>query len=254
MSSNAWLPADALIGPAVRAPIARAVRDWSTSWFGSRATLRLTELQTRKHDAADPGHGQWRRQSTGIWTAIAASTLARLRAKALDLAHGVRAQSGRETLLLTAFEERMISDLARSIEAALGTTQPEVHASEALAKPGDGICATVGETSRPDALRILISLDHVIASRTARLPPPRPRQGLSNLSHALGRSRLHIEARLGTAELRLEELQGLAPGDVLILDRRLDEPAEVVAAQRSLLRGRLDSSPLVTLIMEPQEQ
>ncbi|MHC4192959.1 MAG: FliM/FliN family flagellar motor switch protein [Planctomycetota bacterium] len=49
---------------------------------------------------------------------------------------------------------------------------------------------------------------------------------------------ISVTAQLGSAMLTLEEVVGLCPGDVLLLDRAIDEPVDLVAEGRPLLRGR----------------
>lgn len=48
---------------------------------------------------------------------------------------------------------------------------------------------------------------------------------------------ISITAQLGSAMLTLEEVVSLSPGDVLLLDKAIDEPVDLVIEHRPLLRG-----------------
>jgi len=50
---------------------------------------------------------------------------------------------------------------------------------------------------------------------------------------------LPIEIRLGAAQLAIGELLELAPGSVVALERRAEDPVEIVAAGRVIARGEM---------------
>ncbi len=55
----------------------------------------------------------------------------------------------------------------------------------------------------------------------------------------LGDVPMQLEIRLGGAELAIEELLKLATGDVVALERRADDPVEIVAGGRVIARGEM---------------
>lgn len=255
MIVRAWLPDEALVGPEVRAPVEAAVADWSHAWFAGRASLRLTALEPRPPLwAAELGASAWQRHGEALWIASPAPALSRLRAKALDMAATPRTETPRDAALLRGLERRMLSDLARAVERALGIPSAAAPPAPGTGSPGaECLCAIIAEPSGAEAVRLAIPREPVAAFRKARMSPPRRRDRPAPRGAALAGARLSIEARLGTAQVTLEELRALAPGDVLLLERRLDEPAELFAAGETepFARGLLDAAERMTIIIQP---
>jgi len=182
--------------------------------------------------------------------------VARLRSRALDLSPPPpRAETDRDAALLRGFDRRMLEDLAARVEAALAVGAPEDGAAAGASPPGaDCLCAMVAEADGAEALRLAIPKAPVIAFRKAAVAAPPRRSPPAPRRKALAAAPIRVEARLGSARLSLEELRSLAPGDVLLLERRLDEPAELFAAgdARAFAAGRLDAAERLTLIIEPR--
>jgi len=252
-----WLPADALVGPAVRDPIERAVAEWSSGWFAGRADLRLTALEPRPPLwAAELGRAAWHRRGAAVSLAVPPPALSRLRGKALDMRNAVRPETERDAALLRGFEARMVADLAARIETALGICGRAATDASPAADPWAGgaaaLCAIVAEPDGAEALRLAVPLEHAIAFRKKGLPPARRRPRPTRRDAALAHAKVRIGARLGSAALTLGEFRSLAPGDVLVLDRGLDQPVELLAdgGTQCFARGRLDRSERMTLIVE----
>jgi flagellar motor switch protein FliN len=62
--------------------------------------------------------------------------------------------------------------------------------------------------------------------------------GLSNLQHLMD-VKIPLRIRLGSARMNLEEILRITPGSILELDRREDEPLEVLANGRVIARGQV---------------
>src|SRR4051794_10453374 len=104
MTPCSWLPADCLIGPAIRSPIEQAVEAWSRSWFGGRADLRLTAFEPRPPLwASELGNAAWKRPRGSVSLAIPAPALLRLRVMALDMRITTRAETPRDAAFLRGF-------------------------------------------------------------------------------------------------------------------------------------------------------
>ncbi len=50
---------------------------------------------------------------------------------------------------------------------------------------------------------------------------------------------LQVDVRLGSAEITIGELLELQPGDALALERRLDEPVELIVGEQVIAQGEL---------------
>jgi flagellar motor switch/type III secretory pathway protein FliN len=188
--------------------------------------------------------------------AVPAPSLARLRGKALDIRVSLRPETERDASLLRGFETRMMADLASRVETALGIGMAGRNAATSAADPwalgASAICGIVAEADGAEAVRLAVPLEHVVAFRKAGLAPPRRRRASARREDALRPGKVGVEARLGSAELNIGELRSLAPGDVLVLDRGLDEPTELLIADggQPFARGRLDGAERITLILE----
>jgi flagellar motor switch protein FliN/FliY len=66
-----------------------------------------------------------------------------------------------------------------------------------------------------------------------------PLQGAS--LHALSGLALPVRIRIGSASMTVGELTRLGAGSVIALDRRVDEPVEVLIGDRVVARGELVS-------------
>ncbi|WP_457447627.1 FliM/FliN family flagellar motor switch protein [Roseateles sp. P5_E4] len=71
------------------------------------------------------------------------------------------------------------------------------------------------------------------ASGRLGVPANPPLPGV-HLEHALAQVQVPLVAQLGRADINLDELMQLAPGDVLLLKETLDEPLRVIAPGSSL--------------------
>ena len=70
------------------------------------------------------------------------------------------------------------------------------------------------------------------------VPPPQPAAAPPALA-ALYDIPVKVEAVLGGARMRVDELLGTGPGSVIELDRRVGEPVDVIVNGRLLARGEL---------------
>jgi len=77
-----------------------------------------------------------------------------------------------------------------------------------------------------------------------RVEPPTPDPAAARLLESVVRGlELGVTARLGEAEVSLfDEILHLEVGDVLVLDRRLGEPVELLAGGRTLFEGHLGTA------------
>jgi flagellar motor switch/type III secretory pathway protein FliN len=211
MSAREWLPDGALPGRALSAALEEAVERWSKAWFADRP------LALRRIDSAAPAP-------------CGGGTLARR-----ALAAGAQDQAGTpaDTALLAALERRILADLE---ETALGAVTGRRPASaEAV------LSVQVGD-SDGDLASVAISREAAIRFRKGAMPAPRKRPQVAQRRRALGSVRVAVEARLGSAEVALAELRSLAPGDVIVLDRALSEPAELKVRGRLLARATVDEA------------
>ncbi|HEY5723956.1 MAG TPA: FliM/FliN family flagellar motor C-terminal domain-containing protein [Allosphingosinicella sp.] len=242
ISHRAWLPREALVGPEFRSAVAETVRAWSAAWFPA---LRLEAREI------EPGGRAWTDEGTALrWlgyaesVAIAATPVsaASLVARALDSGPGQKAETDRDRALLKGLEHGMFADLAARLSEALGAEarRRPADVKEVWPAPEGATVRVVDD--KGEAFRLAVGLGELVAFRKSRIAKaPSPRQPLMARSSSLRPVRVDVEARLGKAQVPLSDLRGLVPGDVLILDRTLAEPADLSLAgsDRVFARARL---------------
>ena len=221
-----WLPAEASERGAVRAAVETVIAGWASHWFG-RGDLRLFEWALAERGRpVDPA--AWRPCGPGLEVCCPVRAANRLAGLALDARLEGMDLGERDRLLVSAFARRIVDDLVERLRRLfVGDTETV----QTVARPDDRrITASIADGSD-----VLISLSVSTAlllgltRRTLPAPPVAARIAGDRLS-ALGHSAVRLEVTLGTATLSLAEAKGLACGDVLVLDRRLADPAELSLA------------------------
>jgi len=150
------------------------------------------------------------------------------------------------TSLAARLGEALVETLARRL---LGTTPAAAAAElrwdaegvpEAWLAPGAG-AALHGLSP---ALPFVIALSPALVA--ASLPKARAgrdgREALAPRSGAVETCAVELQAVVGNAELELGELARLSPGDVIVLDRRLDEPLALQLGVHRVARVQLGTA------------
>lgn len=211
-----WLPSEAFSANLVEAALAGIVEEWASVWLSNAGALRVDVkgveeiLSCPSRIAVD---GQ----------AVAASFDGHGKRLVLELALGIRLDGASlgetDHRLLDSFSARLFHDLVERLDQHLG----------GVVTDGGGILETVVLTSSADG-----ELVHLRLSQHALVPlikrgigtsphtsEPVPRQ------QALAATPVALEAVLGKSQLSMDELRGLAVGDVLVLDRAVDGPIDL---------------------------
>ena len=231
-AAHAWLPIETVARPQVRHLLEDAVSAWSKAWFTSRH-LAITAVRPI------PGVVQPRadRPVFGATTAIgySARAIARLLDWALDTRLDEVAVLAADQEVLDGFERAMMEDLAARIEAAIEAPNAD---AVTLATPAGGLETTIGDEAAGDLITFTLSLAALLPAIRGSLPPPARRFPLAAMGDAIEASSLSVEALLGHADIRLSDLDGLAPGDVLVLQTRLDAGVGLSLTGSSSTLGR----------------
>lgn len=238
-----WLPLEAVERNAVRAAAEACVAEWSAHWF-ARGELVLSGWALVAPGAApDPGA---RDAGRGLQVACPTRAALRIACQALDVRLEQLDANGRDRALAAALARRIVDDLVARMG---GLLSPEGDGGGA----GRRLIATISDRNDP-LVSVGLPAERLVALCRRTLPPPGPRpQSPAPRHEALGRTRLRLEVNLGEAAVSLAEARGLAVGDVILLDRRLDEAVDLTAARSPALvaRGVLaDAEGQVALILQ----
>lgn len=248
MSSPAWnwLPDDALSSPEVLGLVDQAITEWSDRWFRNhrlvRQQLRYASAPTFLPSVA----------STARFTLRSApATVEALAGQALDADLSRLEKTEGDHVILSALSDDLLKDLAETLEACFG---PVGIAPDDIGAADGVLIELVTEEGRK-AVAIETSRAVLAQARLAALPERAPRgDALTPIRTAMADVTLTLSARLGSAEISLPEARRLAPGDVIVLDRPLDEALDLVPSTggAALACARLvDAASPHSLRLEP---
>lgn len=156
---------------------------------------------------------------------------------------------------LSKLEESLLSDLVTAVlEGFLATWRPhhdlKPDSQACKGQPSiqfeltEEICRIVFQARRADeTLEITLLLPcRRLAVPAGKTVAAMPRISPQELSHALmehlHRMRVTVVARLASTAVSFREALDLGPGDVLLLEKPIDGPVEVVVDGRTLFQGR----------------
>lgn len=219
-----WLPAEAVERDAVSAAAEAVVAEWAAHWF-ARGEFRLASWGLASPDRV-PGEAGSRACDGGVEATCSTRAAARLAGFALDARGEATDLNDRDRLVVSAVARQIVDDLAQRLRRLGGReSPPEATSGTRLVVAGIAEGADV-----LFSLAIPLPLLVGVCRRTLPRPPAAAKIEGQRLS-AVGCSTVRLEATLGTAMLSLAEAKGLAPGDILLLDRTLGDAADLTFAQ-----------------------
>jgi flagellar motor switch/type III secretory pathway protein FliN len=206
-----------------QAHAAQALQAWAHEWSAAPSELRFSCAIADDAALARQGDGDRWLHCEGAQGAVwiesqRAGELAGLLFGAR--ASGITSLAVAECALLA-----LMRQLAGAPEAAMPASS---SAPEHLAQPGRAVLCVEIEAGAP-TLRFLVELP---ASKWPRAADGRA--SLGSAQHALGQHTVAIDAWLGEAEIQLGLLRTLAVGDVLVLNRKLDDSLDLRVGDRRL--------------------
>ncbi len=223
-----WLPKGAFTDDAVRAVLSATIALWSERWFARReATIGAVRFASAPITPAA--------QSLRVMGKIVDAELPgrgkRLLLEALldiDLAGQTPIEGDHH--VLDTLAARAMEDLLATLEETFGAECARDH--------GARIVATLAMAGS-EMLTVSFPDSAVVPPIKARMGSRQPAGGTPRgRMSALGPMHVVADGILGQADLALDDLGGLAIGDVLILDRALQEPVELRLSDTGARIGR----------------
>ena len=241
MAFKSWLPDEALRSGAVERMLRDTANAWSEAWF-ARQLIRL--IETAGHPSERPAtDSDWtcRSHSGGIGVATGGSAKLALAGLILDTSIEAGALRPADRLLLDRLAMRCIEDLCQRLSDVFGydgTWQDDIR----LAQVQDGHFYRLGPTAGTPLVQVGIDTAAAVALIKGQAATAEALAPLQSIQAALRHQPVLLSARLGQCEVALAELAGLEAGDVLVLDRNLDHPAELAVEGKSS-PGRCNVTP-----------
>ena len=202
-----WLPDGCADRSDVRAELAAVVADWTLAWF---AIPQLGEPDFGRPAGEVPLSGD-------LKLSVDPSEVARLGALAAEMADAGDDLAGADQAVLRGLGDEMLADLRRRFEQRLITKEGQGGSAPAELE------IRFGPRGRRPTVRIAFAAGPLVRLAKSLMPPASAMgEPVSAAMSGLTDTRVLVEATLGSAQLTLGDLQGLSPGDVLVLDTPLD--------------------------------
>jgi len=206
---------------AIREAASQCLAQWAVDWG---ATLDDIQLEAHRFDATTPAapadewqplHGGWAWKSSDLPSHVAS-------AMGLPAPQKTEAPSMSAQAVAQAADElgTGIAGLLRDLRDASSTVRP-LSLSQAAQMPGHGL---VHVTLRRGAGMLSLAADiTAFKAWTPQAIKSTPIRA-EDLDTAMRTQAASLEVVLGHTELSLADMMDLGPGDVLLLDRRIDQP------------------------------
>lgn len=229
-----WLPLSVISDDVVRDVIRSVVTQWCERWFVGEPAV-VSQLKVSSGAARNESdYAGWRVCRSAIAIRGDRPALSRMVDRALDVHTEDLHLTEGDQALLQGLEHKILDDLCETFEQAFGLagelkSQPQ-KIRDPLTDCG-GLLASLVETSGREILSFAVPAHVVVPCIKAHLGPIAQKpEDLQPLVKALGNVPVSIEALIGSAGLSLTEFNDLAVGDILVLDRTLDEPVDITGA------------------------
>ena len=225
-----WLPLGAATGPRVRDALERAVDDWSGKWFAG-ARVQLGAVEPRCGGAPRLASG-WLLNPAGVAVPVDGTESIRLAGLALGAEPEGLILSEADLDILGRLSTEILGDLATALASAVGLPEGTGEPPSPCVDPleGDaGIVLRILDARGRGLAQATLSLAAIVPFLKASIPAE-VSPGLARIDGAIGRTRTRLDIRLGETRLSLGELAGLSSGDVIVLDRTIEEGADVALA------------------------
>jgi flagellar motor switch/type III secretory pathway protein FliN len=228
MPSRAWLPDEALRGGTVERVIGEAVLRWSEKWFPrqlvggleppARTDAALVTAEEAPHVCLHPD---------GL--SISASPPARLAIAGmmLDAVIDAARQTAADRYILEALADGCIEDLGRELGRTFRLSAEGGWRRSVGAPSRDAETFAVGSVEGRPLLHVAVDFPLAVELVKSRAPVPPAGRALRPMAEGLARQKVPVSALLGRCRLSLGDFAGLAAGDVLVLDRALEDELEL---------------------------
>lgn len=223
-----WLPQQAFCDEAVEAVLAETVERWSKRWF-AKGTAAVAAVHAAEIARPSPQS----RVASGVLAEAELTGRGKrvLLEAALDADLAIQVLSEGDHAVLDAFAGAALQDFVALLDETF---------KSAAGDEGAGV-RFVLSLAGMELLAATLPRHVLVPALRGRLGAPRSgREAPKSRLGALGATKVTAEAVLGQVELALGDLNNLGVGDVVILDRGVQDPVELrLAGGQRIGRGKL---------------
>jgi hypothetical protein len=226
-----WLPRESISPPALNAALGETLRAWTQEWCAAAATsatiFDIADLQTTIAEQGSAYGGEF------LQVHLPPRGRRLLLNEALGRTIEQEACNESDRLLLDVLVERIVRDLIARLENRLGHFAASTHGQRLALGIGysdEALCTLVA----PAQAVVPLIKEMATKSHTGSKKPSRRRDALASLM-------VGLEAVLGTAEVRVDDIRGLATGDILLLDTPADGMADlrIIKTTQKIMSGKI---------------
>lgn len=238
IEARTWLPPGADTGKA-EAAFAKLLADWSGHWFAESRDARARGLARMEEAGRELRTITWHRCDAGAAIGVGAGGAIALGARAMDVAAGIGDRTPADLLLLRQLGDACFQDLRQRVPGLLGLPGDTQWAESAQVPASEDVVYRAELRGRGDPVPVAIAVTPSRLARLikSRLPAPPALAALASPEAALAGTKLGLSAMLGACEVTLAEVEALAPGDVLVLDRHIDQALPLAIEYLPASRG-----------------
>lgn len=225
---RAWLPDGAIRALDLDAKLAELTRDWSGKWF-ARQTVR--PLETLAPDAPATGEDAWLALERDLAIGLAAGGRTALFGLMLNVEVPDMPRSAEDERLIAEVTQACLDDLCRRLaeafrlDGSVRWSRRAVGDRPAIDAP---LTCTFGSSPRTPLLRLVVAGDAPVGLAKVGLPPPVRAERLAGVAEGVARQDVALSAHVGRCALSLADVAGLSVGDVLVFERAVDAPLDLV--------------------------
>ncbi len=219
-----WVPESALAEPLLQAELDRVIEVWSKQWFSTQAIQRCLVATARNGALTQQAaENDWRCLAPDVAIGLNQGAALSLARGALALGSTIPKMSDSDERLLVHYGEHILRELAQGLSRRIGHSSAPRESDAAAEAHWLEMRLGTSERGAVFSLRIAKPALAVLRKRLCKPFNPPPADRLP-LSLALAASPVDVEASLGMARISVRDLQAIAPGDIIVLERAASDP------------------------------
>jgi flagellar motor switch/type III secretory pathway protein FliN len=227
-----WLPFDALTSPAITSAFEPAISAWSKRWFGDRP-FELTRVRPQSgRPSLKSAKTEWRAFGHGIFIDWSEKTQLLFAEQGLHISTVQHKLSADDKGLMLALSHRILDDLVNALVDIVGHEAESNLTGNSTHPYGSdgGLELQIQSVSDGAIIMAGISSGALTRLRKKQCGHHMPKKmQTASVVDILGLAVVGYAAEIGRANMSAFELQNMVEGDVVVLNRPLTVPLDMLA-------------------------
>jgi hypothetical protein len=249
-----WLPVQAWVDGVIEARIRAQMETWMESWI---SPYLPDKLSIYRYDIVHPLQQTDRFEGLNghLLLIMDDDTLVQLGLEILGVIASPESLNAHDKLLLSRLAHKAVTALCEQFEQTFGPAVTGASSDKLLNVPQTPFVFTVNISTD---ISMLMGFSHRLATwlRLSELPEDAIIGKLHATRCAVRSAPANITAYFGTVEAEIDELRKLGVGDVIVLDRTVDDAVDIIidetGIQAACARLSQSKAGLELVLMEPK--